>query len=89
MSRERERQAAEWFEAARRSYVEAHQGCAHCAEQHCVFLSLWGRRLEYHCMACDFSASHDDQTGRYYAALGATADTPSVFCILERGGVVS
>jgi hypothetical protein len=64
------RSPAEWFAAAARGYVEAHQGCPCCGHQHCVFRSEWGPRVEFYCSACDFSACHDRQTGRCYAAPG-------------------
>jgi hypothetical protein len=64
------RSPAEWFAAAARGYVEAHQGCPCCGNQHCVFRSEWGARVEYYCSACDFSACHDRQTGHCYAAPG-------------------
>jgi hypothetical protein len=65
-----ERTPTEWFHAAAHSYVEKHQGCAACGGQHCVFPSRWGSRLEYYCSACDFSASHDAETGHYFASPG-------------------
>ncbi len=68
--KERERTAAEWFALAHRAYIESHQGCARCAAQHCVFRSRWNRRIEYHCTACDFSASNDELTGQSSANLG-------------------
>jgi hypothetical protein len=68
--RHAERTAVEWFADATRWYVEGHQGCACCHQQHCVFRSEWGRRIEYYCTACDFSTCHDGQSGRYFATPG-------------------
>jgi hypothetical protein len=65
-----DRSPEEWFQQAVRSYEEEHQACAHCRNRHCVFRSCWGKRIEYYCSACDFSASHDGATARYYATLG-------------------
>jgi len=62
--------AVHWFGQAVRAYLEAHQGCARCAAQHCVIRSEWGRRVEFYCTTCDFSACHDGQSGRYFADLG-------------------
>jgi hypothetical protein len=59
-----------WFQEAVRWYVEEHQACAHCRNRHCVFRSRWGDRIEYYCSACDFSASHDGATNRFYATTG-------------------
>jgi hypothetical protein len=65
-----DRAPSEWFADATRWYLQGHQGCAHCRGQHCVFRSEYGTRVEYYCTACDFSACHDRQTNRYFAALG-------------------
>jgi hypothetical protein len=65
-----ERTPVEWFYEAARWYLEGHQGCPSCRGQHCVFRSSWGRRLEYYCSACDFSACHDGESGRYFACRG-------------------
>jgi hypothetical protein len=67
------RTAAEWFEAARGAYIESHQGCARCGRQHCVFRCDWGQRVEYHCTACDFSASYDEETKQAYSCDGEPA----------------
>jgi hypothetical protein len=64
------RSPAQWFAEAVRCYLEAHQGCPCCGNQHCVFRSEWGARVEYYCSACDFSTCEDHQTGRCYAVLG-------------------
>jgi hypothetical protein len=72
----RELSPSDWFEAARRHYLEGHQGCACCGAQHCVFRSQWGPRVEYHCTACDFSVSHDNQSGRSFAAAGEPDFSP-------------
>jgi hypothetical protein len=61
---------SEWFHEAVRWYEEGHQGCPRCRRRHCVFRSFWGPRVEYYCSACDFSACHDRETGRYFAAPG-------------------
>ncbi len=63
-----DRTPREWFEAAERCRLQEHQGCPCCGGRHCVFRSEWGGRVEYYCTACDFSASHDPHTGRYFAA---------------------
>ena len=65
-----ERKAGEWYEASVRCYVQRHQGCARCGEQHCVLRSEWGTRVEFHCARCDFSACHDSCSGRYFASGG-------------------
>jgi len=70
MTRNDERQARDWFHAAAHCYVEGHQACARCGERHCVLRAEWGSRIEYHCSACDFSVSHDQQTGRSFMAAG-------------------
>jgi hypothetical protein len=62
--------AQQWYAQAEHSYVECHQGCPSCHRRHCVFRACWGARTEYYCSACDFSASHDGQTGRYFTAPG-------------------
>jgi hypothetical protein len=65
-----ERSPNDWYREAVRWYVEEHQGCPCCRRRHCVFRSTWGRRVEYYCSACDFSACHDGQTGRSFASRG-------------------
>jgi len=71
------RTPTEWFEEATRWYVEAHQGCPCCGNQHCVFRSEWGCRVEYYCSACDFSACEDRQTGHCYSAIGEGNNQPN------------
>jgi hypothetical protein len=65
-----ERSPRDWYHEAERWYAEEHQGCPHCRGRHCVFHSIWGRRREYYCSACDFSACHDVTTGLFMASLG-------------------
>jgi hypothetical protein len=65
------RTAVEWFQDAVRWYVARHQGCPCCGDQHCLFRSAWGERVEYYCSACDFSAAHDRGSGSYYAVTGS------------------
>jgi hypothetical protein len=60
----------EWFQYAAAWYVEGHQGCVACGEQHCVFRSEWAQRIEYYCSVCDFSTCYDLKTGFYYASAG-------------------
>jgi hypothetical protein len=67
----------QWYEAAAHWHVQEHQGCPCCGGQHCVFRSEWGCRIEYYCTACDFSASHDADTGRYFATAAARREQPS------------
>jgi hypothetical protein len=64
--------ASQWFTAAVRCFLEEHQGCPCCRQRHCVFRSQWGTRTEYHCTACDFSASHDSRNGICWAAPAVT-----------------
>jgi hypothetical protein len=71
------RTPAQWFEEAVRWYVEAHQGCPCCGEQHCVYRSVLGACVEYYCTSCDFSACLDEQTGQYYAVQGNGDERPS------------
>jgi len=68
---------AEWYEAAEQWHVEQHQGCPYCCGRHCVFRSEWGDRVEYHCTACDFSASLDQRTGRYFTTTDADREQRS------------
>lgn len=85
-----ERTAVEWYAIAAHWYTERHQGCACCESEHCVFRSVWGQRIEYHCSRCDFSACHDDESDRYYAAAGTSplqeeTELESVIrCVLSR-----
>jgi hypothetical protein len=72
-----ERTPVEWFAAAARSYLEEHQGCPCCHDRHCVFRSEWSDRDEYYCTACDFSACHDRQTGRYFTTAEHGRERPS------------
>jgi hypothetical protein len=67
----------EWYEAAEAWHVQEHQGCPCCCGRHCVFRSEWGDRIEYYCTACDFSASQDRRTGRYFTTAEAGRDRPS------------
>jgi hypothetical protein len=62
--------AEDWFRAAMECHVVEHQGCPCCHEQHCVFRSSWGKRLEFYCSSCEFSACLDDRTGYYHATPG-------------------
>src|SRR4051812_45300149 len=77
------RAPSEWFVEATRWYLQGHQGCAHCREQHCVFRSAYGVRVEYYCTACDFSVCHDTQTDRYFAALGEKEHQPGALLAAE------
>lgn len=61
-----------WFQEAARWYVEKHQACPWCRGRHQVYKSQRGSRLEYYCSACDFCASHDQESGDYFAAPGQT-----------------
>jgi hypothetical protein len=70
MGSHRKRTPAEWFHAAAHCYIEKHQGCAACGQQHCVFRTGWDHRTEYHCSACDFSVCHDRGRGQYFASEG-------------------
>ena len=67
----------EWYEAAQSWHVTEHQGCPCCCARHCVFRSEWGERIEYYCTACDFSASHDRQTRRYFTTAESGRGQPS------------
>jgi len=67
----------QWYEAAAHAHVQEHQGCACCAGRHCVFRSEWDRRIEYYCTACDFSASHDAASGRYFTTAAAGRERPA------------
>jgi hypothetical protein len=71
MGHNAQRTPAEWFQLAANWEVEGHQGCPCCRSQHCVFRAEVGRRVEYYCTVCDFSACHDKAAGRYYATPGA------------------
>lgn len=71
-----ERTSREWYHEAERCHVEEHQGCPCCLGRHCVFRSEWGNRVEYHCNACDFSASHDRRAGRHFAAAETGRERP-------------
>lgn len=64
------RTPADWFLTAAHSYIDHHQGCPSCGQQHCVFRSRWGQRTEYHCSACDFFVCHDRDRGQYFASEG-------------------
>jgi hypothetical protein len=72
---EKDRPAAEWFQAARRSYFEGHQGCPHCHQERCVIRSEWGQRCEFYCMACEFSACYDESNQAWYACLGSSSSS--------------
>ena len=72
--------AEDWFRAAMECHVAEHQGCPCCHEQHCVFRSTWGKRIEFYCSSCEFSACRDDQTGTYYATPGQK-DTAVAFVL--------
>src|SRR5262249_46612079 len=65
-----EKAAAESFGKAAGWYREGHQACPCCQVRHCVFRSQWDSRVEYHCTECDFSAAHDEGTGRCSVTLG-------------------
>jgi hypothetical protein len=65
-----EQSVQEWYARAVRWYLDCHQGCPSCDRRHCVFRARWGPRTEYYCSACDFSASHDEQTGHFFATPG-------------------
>ena len=72
----------EWYKAAEHCHVQEHQGCPCCRGQHCVFRSEWGGRVEYYCTACDFSASHDPHTGRYFITAADGREQPTT--VLDR-----
>jgi hypothetical protein len=72
-----DRTPREWFEAAERWRLQQHQGCPCCGGRHCVFRSEWSGRVEFYCTACDFSASHDPRTGRYFVAAADGRERPS------------
>ncbi len=72
----------EWYEAAERWHSEEHQGCPCCRNRHCVFRSEWDARVEFYCTACDFSASHDPRTGRYFTTAAAGRERPAA--VLDR-----
>lgn len=76
MASAEKRLAVSWYALAERCYAEEHQGCPSCRQRHCVFRSRWGARTEYHCTACDFSASRDDSTGESVCVLGGPLVTP-------------
>ena len=65
-----ERSPAEWYAEAARWYIEGHQGCPYCGGRHCVLRSDRGRRIEYICSVCEFSACRDRESGQHYAAEG-------------------
>ncbi|HVS38067.1 MAG TPA: hypothetical protein VMS17_21075 [Gemmataceae bacterium] len=67
----------QWFEAAEHCQLYEHQGCPCCHGRHCVFRSDWGGRVEYYCTACDFSASHDRQTGRFFTTAASGREQPT------------
>jgi hypothetical protein len=66
----------EWFEAAEQWRLQEHQGCPCCRGRHCVFRSEWDGRIEFYCTACDFSASHDPRTDRYFTTAAAGREQP-------------
>ncbi len=68
------RSPAEWYREADRQYVAAHQACAVCEEQHCVFRFEGAGRVEYSCSACGFSVCHESRTSAYIAAAGDETD---------------
>ena len=70
MPRHSERTAREWFEEAKRAYVEGHQACPCCGGRHQVYKGRRGSRQDYYCPACDFYAFHDEGSGQFYAAAG-------------------
>ncbi len=70
MKQGNEQSASDWFQAAVVCYVAEHQGCPYCAGQHCVFRSFWGKRIEYYCSRCDFSACMDTETGAFQVTAG-------------------
>ena len=72
----------EWYDEAERCHLEEHQGCPCCRGRHCVFRSEWGDRIEFYCTACDFSASHDSRTGRYFTTAETGREQPST--VLDR-----
>lgn len=65
-----ERTAAEWFEEARRCYLERHQGCPWCGGSHRVHEVKRHARIEFYCSACDFQASYDTASGRFTSVPG-------------------
>ncbi len=65
-----DRSPAEWYNEAERSYITAHQACAACDAQYCVFRGEFGGRIEYSCSACGFSVCHECRTASYIAAAG-------------------
>jgi hypothetical protein len=67
----------QWYEAAAHWHLQEHQGCPCCGGRHCVFRSEWGLRVEYYCTACDFSASHDAATGRFFTTAAAGRERPA------------
>ncbi len=67
----------EWYEAAERCRLQEHQGCPCCGGRHCVFRSEWAGRVEFYCTTCDFSASHDPRTGRYFSTTADGRERPS------------
>jgi len=85
MHRSTDRTPAEWFAEARRWFLEEHQGCPRCRARHCVFRSLWGTRVEYHCTECDFSTAQDGQTGRCCVDHGEHRPAPGAL-VLGLGG---
>jgi hypothetical protein len=65
-----ERSAADWLLAAMDCYVVEHQGCPYCHERHCVFRSLWAKRIDFYCSTCEFAVCLDGQTGTCHATPG-------------------
>ena len=76
MRPDNERTPQDWYVEAERCHVEEHQGCPCCGARHCVFCSQWGDRVEYHCTACDFSASRDPRTGRHFTTAETGRERP-------------
>jgi hypothetical protein len=68
---------SDWFEAAECCHLHEHQGCPCCRGRHCVFRSEWDGRVEYYCTACDFSASHDPRTDRYFTTAASGRERPT------------
>jgi hypothetical protein len=78
------RTAEDWFIQAIRAYTEDNQTCPSCHARHRVFRAGWGSRTEYHCIECDFSAAHDEQTGTFCATLGEAAPSYSLVLMGRR-----
>ena len=78
------RTSGEWFEAAVRSYVERHQGCAWCGGSHRVFKQERGGRVEYYCNGCDFRVSFDLAANTYVIVPGEDQREPGQATMYEK-----